>query len=257
VLKFTDSVTRLVGGFGSATSEVRKAVRAMPGVGLLEAGAGAGERLVLRGIRRRLDAADPLLLERGTPAPAGAAPPPQTRQGAPLGGLMVDERMRALLSYSVRSTPAESRRSLHETLVCELVPDEARILSALSDGSRYAMVHIARPGVGSNQRRVLENASRVGRAAGVALPDRVPLYLSHLRRLGLVESGPEDRTLRDEYGILLTEPPVRATIASIGKGPLGARIIRRTVHISDLGRELWEATQAPRDPDIGLAHAQR
>ena len=258
MLKLTHSVTRLVGGFGTATSEVRKAVRAIPGAGLVEAGASAGERLVLRQIKRRLDAAEPPRLERGTPASPDPARAPDTPKLAPLRGPQrADERMRALLNYSVRSTPAESRRSLYETLVYELVPDEARILSALSDGSRYAMVHIARPGVGSNQRRVLENASRVGRAAGVALPDQVPLYLSHLRRLGLVESGPEDGTLKDEYGILLTEPAVRATIASIGKGPLGARIIRRTVHISDLGHELWEATQAPRDPDTGPADAQQ
>ncbi len=257
MLKLTHSVTRLVGGFGTAASEVRKAVRAVPGAGLVEAGASAGERLVLRQIKRRLDAAGAPLLDRGTPASSDPARAPDTPKLARLTPQSVDERMRALLTYSVRSTPAESRRSLHETLVHELVPDEARILSALSDGSRYAMVHIARPGVGSNQRRVLENASRVGRAAGVALPDRVPLYLSHLRRLGLVESGPEDGTLKDEYGILLTEPAVRATIASIGKGPLGARIIRRTVHISDLGRELWDATRAPRNPDTGPPDAQR
>ena len=94
---------------------------------------------------------------------------------------------------------------------------------ALSDGSSYPLVHIAEPGVGSYQKLVLENASSVGRAAGVALPDRVHLYVSHLRRLGLVESGPEDHSLKDEYDILLTEPKLRETIASIGKGASGCR----------------------------------
>ena len=81
----------------------------------------------------------------------------------------------------------------------------------------------------------------MGRAAGVALPERVPLYVSHLRRLGLVMSGPEDPTLRDEYELLLTDPRLRATIEALGKGPLGARVIRRTVRIADLGQELWDA----------------
>ena len=91
------------------------------------------------------------------------------------------------------------------------------------------------PESGSNQKLVPENASSVGRAAGVALPDRVHLYVSHLRQLGLVESGPENHSLKDHYEILLTEPKLRETIASIGKGPLGRRVIRRTVRISDLG----------------------
>jgi hypothetical protein len=81
----------------------------------------------------------------------------------------------------------------------------------------------------------------------VALPDRVHLYVSHLRRLGLVEAGPEDHSLKDEYDILLTEPNLRAMIAGIGKGPRGARIIRRTVRMSELGRELWEAARSPQD----------
>ncbi len=163
--------------------------------------------------------------------------------------------MRALLTRSMHDTPTESRRTLHDVLVGELVPDEARILSALSDGSSYPLVHITRPGTGSYQKLVLENASSVGRAAGVALPDRVHLYVSHLRRLGLVEAGPEDRSLKDEYDILLTEPNLRATIAAIGKGPRGARIIRRTVRISDLGRELWEAARPPQDTGGGQRDA--
>lgn len=215
---------------------------------LLEAQAGAAERLVLGQIKRRLDAAEPAQLGPATLPPAAATPAgSETENGMPT----VADQMRALLKSSVRDTPDQSRRTLHEVLVGELVPDEARILSALSDGTAYAMVHIAEPGVGSHRKRVVENASAVGRAAGVALPNRVPLYISHLRRLGLVVPGPEDEALREEYEILLTEPTLRVAIAEVGKGPLGARIIRRTVRISDLGRELWEAAQGPGDVDAG------
>ena len=183
------------------------------------------------------------------------APPGESDPPADVSAQTVEEKMTALLSRSMHDTPSDSRRTLHEVLVGELVPDEARILSALSDGSSYPLVHIAAPGVGSYQKLVLENASSVGRAAGVALPDRVHVYVSHLRRLGLVEAGPEDHSLKDEYDILLTEPKLRAAIASTGKGPRGARIIRRTVRMSDLGRELWEAARSPQDagddePDV-------
>jgi Abortive infection alpha len=230
----------------AVTRDIRAASRAIPGVSLIEAQATAGERFFLRQIKAVLDQIDPPPTARAA-SPAEPAGPAASATAAALDGRppTIDDRMRALLTRSLHTTPAESRRALHELLVSELVPDEARILSALSDGSTYPLVHIAEPGVGNTQQRVLENASSVGRAAGVALPDRVHVYVSHLLRLGLVESGPEDHSLRDEYDILLTEPRIRATIESTRKGPRGARIVRRTVRMSDLGRELWEAAQTP------------
>jgi Abortive infection alpha len=238
----------LAAAFGAVARGIRSVARTIPGVGLIESQASAGERLIVRQIRRRLDQVDGPPLTRGHSRPALSAPPagvvnPQGDGFPPT----VEEMMTALLTRSVHDSPTESRRTLHEVLVSELVPDEARILAALSDGSSYPLVHIAAPGVGTYQKLVLENASSVGRAAGVALPDRVHLYVSHLRRLGLVDIGPEDHSLKDEYEILLTEPNLRAVIASIGKGPRGARIIRRTVRMSDLGRELWGAARPPRD----------
>ena len=237
----------LVSALGGITREVRRAARTIPGVSLIEARASAGERFLLKQIKRRLEQNDPPRVAPGNSLPI-AFTPVADRPNAATDGWRptIEERMGELLTRSMRNTPAESRRNLHELLVSALVPDEARILSALSDGSSYPLVHIAEPGVGSYQKIVLENASSVGRAAGVALPDRVHVYVSHLRRLGLVESGPEDHSLKDDYEILLTEPKLRATIASTGKGPRGARIIRRTVRISDLGRELWEAARPPR-----------
>lgn len=237
---------------GAVTGKIHQAARAIPGVTLVEAQASAGQRFVLREVKRRLDQLDPRRLTSEPSRPMVIAPPdgsnPPRDASAPtaLTAPTVEQKMRELLSRSVHDTPIESREQLHRVLVGELVPDEARILSALSDGSRYPLVDIARPGVGSNK-LVLENASSVGRAAGVALPDRVHLYVSHLRRLGLVEAGPEDHSLKDEYDILLTEPSLRAIIGEMGKGPRGARIIRRTVRISDLGRELWEAARSPQD----------
>jgi hypothetical protein len=181
------------------------------------------------------------------PRSAAAVPPFPTPEQAfanPGAALRsIGDTMQALLRRSMDDTPDVSRRLLHASLMRELIPDEARILSALSDGSTYPMVHIAEPGIGTFQKRLLENASSVGRAAGVALPHRTNIYISHLRRLGLVESGPEDTSVRDEYEILLTEPLVRSVITSIGKGPLQARIIKRIIKISDLGLELWHAAQ--------------
>jgi hypothetical protein len=244
----------LAAALGTVARGLRNAAHAIPGVSLIEAQACAGERFLLRQIKRRLDQVDGARPPRGEPRPA-LAPPTAEGSGTQGDGVSptVEEMMSALLTRSVHDSPTESRRTLHEVLVSELVPDEARILSALSDGSSYPLVHIATPGVGKYQKLILENASSVGRAAGVALPDRVHVYVSHLRRLGLVEVGPEDHSLKDEYDILLTEPNLRAAVAGAGKGPRGARIIRRTVRMSDLGRELWGAARPTQDvePDQG------
>ncbi len=238
----------LAAALRAVTHEFGRAARAIPGVRAIEAQASSGERYLLRQIKRRLDEIESPIGPTATQTPP--VKPGANQPAAAVGdGSPIDQRLRALLTRSVRDTPAESRRTLHEALLDELVPDEARILAAMSDGSTFPLVHIAEPGVGTYQKLVLENASSVGRAAGVALPDRVHIYVSHLRRLGLVESGPEDHALKDEYDVLLTEPKLRATIASIGKGPRGARMIRRTVRISDLGRELWEAANPPEDAD--------
>ena len=240
---------------GAVIGKIHGAARAIPGVALVETQVSAGQRFVLRELRRGLDQLDPRRVTSEPSRPMLVAPPDESDPPADVSAQTVEEKMTALLSRSMHDTPSDSRRTLHEVLVGELVPDEARILSALSDGSSYPLVHIAAPGVGSYQKLVLENASSVGRAVGVALPDRVHIYVSHLRRLGLVEAGPEDHSLKDEYDILLTEPKLRAAIASTGKGPRGARIIRRTVRMSDLGRELWEAARSPQDagddePDV-------
>ena len=237
----------VVAAVGAVTREIRRAARSIPGVGLVEAQASAGQRFVLREIKRGLDQLDPRILESEPSRPMLVAPPDESHPPPDVSSQTVEEKMTALLMRSMHDTPSDSRRTLYEVLVGELVPDEARILSALSDGSSYPLVDIAGPGVGRYQKLVLENASSVGRAAGVALPDRVHLYVSHLRRLGLVETGPEDHSLKDEYDILLTEPNLRGIIAAMGKGPRGARVIRRTVRMSDLGRELWEAARSPQD----------
>jgi hypothetical protein len=228
---------------GSLTRGFRHTVRAVPGVRQAE----AASRLVRGELNKRLDRGESPPIPPRPPPPAITAPQSEPPRAVPTARPPVEQTLLALLTASMRSTPELSRRTLLEVLVGELVPDEARILSALSDGSIYALVDIAEPGIGSYRHRVLENASSVGRAAGVALPEYVHLYVSHLRRIGLVESGPEDHSLKDEYDILLSEPKLRATIVSRGKGPRGVRIIRRTVRISDLGRELWETAHPPQD----------
>lgn len=245
----------------SALASILREARAIPLVRRLEAGAAAAERTLRRELSRGLDAVrgpgDPPAVTGGAsakgpsdraaavPAKAGNARPPSAgarAKHAPAWASLGDI-MGGLLEKSILDTPHDSRRALHWALIRELVPDEARILAALADGSVYPLIHVAEPGRGGDDQRVLENASSVGRAAGVVLVDRTHLYVGRLRRIGLVETAPQDPGLREEYEILLTDVVVRAAMAKAGRGPRSARVIRRTLRISQLGRELWDATQ--------------
>lgn len=204
-----------------------KMARRLPGMGAYERALGAAERRLLRQLEERLTAVG---------EPAGPAHEPDTASALLAG----------LLRRSVELSQAEAREHEYLSVLKQLAPDEARILAALGDGTAYAAVEIQEPGLpGTSSRAVLENASSVGRAAGVSLLERVPDYVAHLRALGLATVGEETSAVGDEeYEILLTEPVVRAAQESAGEGSrLPARVVRRTLTASPYGRELWEACQ--------------
>jgi Abortive infection alpha len=238
-------VSRAVRGAG-------RTARAVPGVRTVEALASSAGRILFASATERLDAPAglgeerlelPPRIDEGSGDRSRAAGDRSRAAGA--ADATIAGTMQSLLRRSMDDTPADSRRALLTRLVHELVPDEARILAALADGSSYPMLHVAEPGIGANHKRVLENASSVGRAAGVALPELTHVYVAHMRGLGLVESGPPDDSVHHEYEILLAEGSVREAVEAVSRGPRRARILRRTIKISELGRELWESAQPP------------
>jgi hypothetical protein len=128
------------------------------------------------------------------------------------------------------------------------VPDEARIISALSDGSASPLLNVyARTRAGLVGAVVLENMSLIGKTANLALPHLTPMYVSHLLSLGLVESGPEDSSMKDEYEILAADPAVLQAIKNASRGPIPARMDKYTLRLSGLGLELWAAASGPRE----------
>jgi hypothetical protein len=156
--------------------------------------------------------------------------------------------MAELLSRSARSDVDTGRGYLYTSILRQLVPDEARILAELADETPRPVVHIAVRGpLGGIRRMVLENASTVGRDAGIAVPDYVPFYIGRLHRFGLVDIGDEDPDLADQYSILINESVVRdAEQAARRAWRVPPRVIRRTIVISELGQRFWEAC----DPTI-------
>ena len=122
------------------------------------------------------------------------------------------------------------------------MPDEARIIGALSDGSASPMMHVfARTVTGIGGEPILENAALVGKMANVSLPQLTPVYVSHLLALGLLETGPEDPRLKDDYQILGADSAVLRALKKGKRGPLEAKVERFTIRLSVLGRDLWDA----------------
>lgn len=179
----------------------------------------------------------------GVPARTADEPtpsPPPTRTSG------LDTKMQALLARALEQSTASGTDELFHRILDQIVPDEARMIGALSDGSASPMVSVhALTRAGLLGEALIENASLVGRTANVALPQLTPTYVGHLLALGLLEAGPEDDTLKDEYQILLADTDVLAAIRRGSLGPVPARVERRTVRLSPLGLALWEASMGP------------
>jgi hypothetical protein len=177
------------------------------------------------------------------PAPQPQAAPESTATDA------LGSKMRGLLDRALDNSTNSSQMELFHHILDQLVADEARIISALSDGSSSPLVSVhdwTRRRV--QGRAVLENASLIGRTANVALPKMVPSYVSHLLSLGLVEVGPEDPDLKDDYEVLMAESSVLAAVKTASRGPLPAKVDKLTLTLSGLGQALWAATMQQDGP---------
>ena len=176
--------------------------------------------------------------------PAPAVAPAETP--APRTDAALEAKMSGLLARALGQSTSEGKDELFHRILDQIVPDEARIISALSDGSASPLVSVhALSRAGLLGEALIENASLVGRTANVALPALTPTYVGHLIALGLLETGPEDDALKDEYQILLADNDVLKAVKAGSRGPLPARVEKRTVRLSALGQSLWSASMGP------------
>ncbi|PWN02455.1 hypothetical protein DJ010_11950 [Nocardioides silvaticus] len=193
--------------------------------------AGLAEQQAMRLLSSRLPAPQRAPLELEGPRPSAS----------------LDQKMRSLLDRALDQSTDGGQAELFHHIIDQLVPDEARVISALSDGSASPLVTVrARTATGGPGRVILANASLVGRTANLALPAMTPTYVSHLLSLGLLERGPEDPSMKQDYEILMAETYVLKAIKAGSRGPLSARVDKRTVRVTALGRSLWEAATGGR-----------
>lgn len=221
--------------------------RQLPGASFAEEQLNVLEKRAMRELKQRLDAVD----DRRLPAPNDHHPVSVSSAesqvvSASLLSQHPAELLTDLLERAYEQTAEQAQLYLYTMILRELVPDEARLLGALSDGAEYPLLHIGvGPPIGT-PRRVAENFSNLGKTATLKLREFTPAYITHLRNLDLLETGPEDKEQEIKYQILESDKAVREVVAEAEKGTapgMGVRFIRRVIRISPLGQELWNACQ--------------
>lgn len=143
----------------------------------------------------------------------------------------------ALLAEGDDQSPADARAAHHLWVVRSLVPDEARMLRRLADGSEHPVIHAH-----EGSQAIVSNHTALARNARVRAVELGPVYLRHLLDLGLVELVPYRGGDDYEFELLEAETPVRSVMARYDhRKVVKPRIVRQLVRLSPVGRRFYDA----------------
>jgi len=146
------------------------------------------------------------------------------------------EQGAALLRLSASADPEQADiHPAYAGMLAELTPDEARILRLLyRDGPQPAIdIRVGRPrGLGAERR--VDGLSVIGDHAGLRFPNRVPQYLTNLRRLGLTEMAKEPVDNPNRYQLIEAQAPVRELLKRSG---FGTKVNYRSIVITPFGED--------------------
>lgn len=230
----TESLSGPLGRLQTVAAQARSIAERVPGKDFAVRQARVAEDLVVDELRRRLE------LQDGAP---GAATDTGPQEFSRTDHTTPGDAFQGLMDRAFEQKPDTAEASLYLRMVKQLLPDEARILAALSDGESTAICHLeASNRLGTESLPVLLNVNRVGHEAGVMLAARSPYYIGNLRDMGLVDTGPEDKTLANRYELIESDSAVRAAWGQIEQNmKLRPRLTRATAYLSPLGQDLWQA----------------
>jgi hypothetical protein len=138
-----------------------------------------------------------------------------------------------------KQTAARSHPAFVETIK-QLSPDEAKILSVLSDGVNRPVVSVMMTAPETPGERLMSrHQSMLDNEAKVEHPVLVPAYLDNLCRLGLTEipNGTSMAHLT-AYDELESDPPLKQYCETLSSGSENTvRLDRGLVRLTDLGRQ--------------------
>ena len=184
----------------------------------------------------------------------------QALAGSMRFGSTMRERYLNLLAASMDDSTAARVHPAFLTVLRQLTPDEVRIVSTFQHDGPYPLVTVgARYRFGERLSTELRHFSQLGTQAGCEQPERTPLYVDNLCRLGLCELRPvriaDDTRM---FRALEAHPDVKAAIARIAarspelesahpNGDDGNRVVadvqRTALHVTSFGRQFYEACE--------------
>ena len=228
----------------SAGALANRVLKRLPGGSYAQEQLEKIERRVLSELKQRLDKVE----RSATVSVLAFSVETDSSQSKKRGPYAPGELLRELLEISGEQNREQAQHAYYVAALKSLVPDEARILSALSDSQSYPLLHVmAGSRLGGATHPVLQNVSNVGKIAGVQLLDLTPTYIRRLRDWELVQTAPESAELKTSYEVLETDDAVRKMVERVKKNGQRDVIQRRTLKMSDLGRALWAACRISED----------
>lgn len=225
---------------GRWIARVNDIAQTLPGADRVRSRLEVAESFVLRELKSRLDRVDA--------RPSGPRRTTFGDDSEPLFDAQpngLSDRMGRLLERAGEQSAEAALVELFHRLLDEITSDEARILGALSDGSARPLLNVGMaPLIGPVTRLVAENFSDVGKQALVKLKEQTPSYIAHLLNMGLLEIGPELKDMDVKYQILETDGALKQAVTLAEEEPGGrAKLLRRSVRLSALGKQFWAACQ--------------
>ncbi len=164
------------------------------------------------------------------------APGPGTemRSAARGGELSLREQGAELLRQSADVNADDGAHPAYARILSELAPDEARILRLLvTEGPQPTIDVRAANLIGVGSQLVAQGLNLIGTEAGCRHPERVPLYLNNLDRLGLVWFPREPINDPMRYQVLEAQPDTMEAMKRAGR----AKTIHRSVTLTAFGED--------------------
>jgi hypothetical protein len=198
---------------------------------------------------------------RRAPALAFAA---QALAGSVRHGSTLRERYLNLLAATMDEETSARVHPAFLGILRELTADEVRLVSQFQHDGPFPLVSVvARYRFGGSLSTELRNYSRLGAEARCEHPERVPLYIDNLCRLGLTEIRPV-RIADDTRGFRALEesPEVKAAVARVEANPpaplkegakddddrVVADLQRKALYVTAFGRRFYEACEYRPEP---------
>lgn len=235
------------GVVGKIAQRARGIAESAPGAEMVRGKLREAEDQLLIHLRNRINAVDP------GAAGAGIKRLEDKRASsnsiAPHSGSIV-ERAEALMDRSMNQTPESAISDYASQVLSQLVPDEMRILSSVSDGSAIACCDLEARGRLRGSMRIAGLLSRAGNQAGTMLQDTSSFYLGHLLALGLLNVGAADADANQTYEMIENDGAILTMMTHIEKQlKMHPRFIRYSVALSPLGKRFMKVISDSTDTE--------